>query len=218
MTCLSAGESQAIVVSQGEHTALIDCGKHDSRNAADTVCEYLDWWGYDRIDTLVLTALDEKHAGGVSALADCIPIDEVYLPDAAGKQAEAIKARFASYCRTVSDSDEPVSLGDDSLHLSAIPVDTCLAVRLTPAADTIWIAHSLTPRQLTALTKEQPMHSTALVLSASYFDEDAIPAETELTSKQIILESSWKTAEEWEGIPVTSLKQTGSYTLTYTHP
>lgn len=218
MTCLSVGEAQAIVVSQGEHTALIDCGAYDSWNAADTVCEYLDWWGYDRIDTLVLTAFDEKHAGGVSSLADRIPIDEVYLPDAPGKQAEAIKARFAAYCHTVSDSDEPVTIGDDSLHLSAIPVDTCLAVRLTPAAETIWIAHSLTPRQLAALTKEQPMHSTALVLSASFFDEDDVSVEREITTKQIILESSWKTAEEWEGIPVTSLKQTGSYTLTYTHP
>ena len=80
MTCLSAGESQAIVVSQGDQTALIDCGSDDEWNAADTVCEYLDWWGYDRIDVMVLTALDSSHAGGAVTLADRIPVDMVYLP------------------------------------------------------------------------------------------------------------------------------------------
>lgn len=218
MTCLSAGESQAIVVSQGDQTALIDCGSDDEWNAADTVCEYLDWWGYDRIDVMVLTALDSSHAGGAVTLADRIPVDMVYLPYDQGKRAEQFHERFAQNTCIVDDTEQLSSIGEKMLRLSAVSVDTCLAVRLTPAAETIWIAHSMTPRQLEYLESKQPLHPTTLVLSESYFSDDAGSIAEQIAPEQIILESGWKTAEELGGIPVISIKQTGSYTLTYTHP
>ena len=218
MTCLSVGESQAIVVSQGDQTALIDCGSDDEWNAADAVCEYLDWWGYDRIDVMVLTALDSSHAGGAVTLADRLPVDMVYLPNDQRKSAEQIQERFAQNACIVDDTEQLTAIGDTKLRLSAVSVDTCLAVRLTPAAENIWIIHSMTPRQLEYLESKQTLHPTTLVLSESYFSDDAGTIAEQIAPEQIILESGWKTAEELGGIPVISLKQTGSYTHTYLHP
>lgn len=218
MTCLSVGDSQAIVILQGDHAALIDCGKEDDWNAADAVCEYLDWWGYDQIETLILTALDSGHAGGATSLADRIPVDMVYLPNASGEQTETIRERFAQNSVTIDDTERLTAIGNDSLRLSAVSIDTCLAVRLTPAAETIWIAHSLMPRQLEYLETKQPIHPTTIVLSESYISDDMDWIAERIAPEQIILESGWKTAEELQGIPIVSVKQSGSYTLAYSHP
>ena len=76
----------------------------------------------------------------------------------------------------------------------------------------------MTPRQLEYLESKQTLHPTTLVLSESYFSDDAGTIAEQIAPEQIILESGWKTAEELGGIPVISLKQTGSYTHTYLHP
>lgn len=215
MTCLSEGESQAIVVTYGEQLALIDCGGSGDWKASDDVCEYLDWWGYDHIDLLVLTALDEEHAGSVLDLAEDVPIDEVAIPNSTETRVQEVIERFGDTVQVISQTKEPVSLGAPEFKLSALSIDTCLAVRLTPATDTVWILHSLQPSQLSLLAEEQPMHSTTAVLSSAYLDEEAC---RELESGQIILESGWETAEELAGIPVISVKETGDYTKEYFYP
>ncbi|MDO5548083.1 MAG: ComEC/Rec2 family competence protein [Eubacteriales bacterium] len=218
MTCLSEGENQAIVVTHGEQLALIDCGGSGDWKASDDVCEYLDWWGYDQVDLLIITSLDQAHAESVSDLAERVSIQSVILPDSATKQAEVLCALFGDTCQIVSETKTPTALGVHEFHLSVLPIDNCLAVRLAPAADTIWILHSLHPSQLSLLMAEQPMHSTAMVLSSSYLEEEAASVCEDLETEQIILESAWETTEELAGIPVTTVKQTGDYTKTYLYP
>jgi ComEC/Rec2-related protein len=218
MTCLSEGESQAIVITYNDQLTLIDCGGSGDWRASEDVAEYLDWWGFDHIDRLILTSLDTEHAGSVLDLAEQIPIQEVILPNAEESQTQELIGALGDICHSVSDSEKPIAVGSDDLHLSILPIDTNLAVRLTPAADTIWILHSLQPAQLSLLLAEQPMHSTMLVLSSAYLEEDAESVCRKLNTNQIILESGWETTEELYGIPVISVKQTGDYTKAYLYP
>lgn len=60
VTYLPCGSGQAILLSDTEHAMLIDCGSY--RNAARQVREWLRWNGLKRLDTVVLTAVDQGHA------------------------------------------------------------------------------------------------------------------------------------------------------------
>ena len=66
VTYLPCGSGQAILLSDTEYAMLIDCGSY--RNAARQVREWLRWNGLKRLDTGVLTAVDQGHARNLPEL------------------------------------------------------------------------------------------------------------------------------------------------------
>ena len=72
VTYLPCGSGQAILLSDTEHAMLIDCGSY--RNAARQVREWLRWNGLKRLDTVVLTAVDQGHARNLPELMETVEV------------------------------------------------------------------------------------------------------------------------------------------------
>lgn len=80
MTVLDVGQGQCILIHSEGRTCMIDCGGYTGSYAADQATEYLLSRGIRRLDGLILTHLDDDHAGGVVGLLSRIDTDLLILP------------------------------------------------------------------------------------------------------------------------------------------
>ena len=72
------GDSEFVELPNGE-SMLIDAGPAES---GDTVVNYIQSLGYDRINYLVATHPHSDHIGGMKRVVDSFTIDNVYMPKA----------------------------------------------------------------------------------------------------------------------------------------
>jgi beta-lactamase superfamily II metal-dependent hydrolase len=70
---LDVGQGDAALVWFAGQTGLIDVGSAHARHGAFWV-ETLARWGVDRLDFVMLTHLDEDHAGGLGILRELLPL------------------------------------------------------------------------------------------------------------------------------------------------
>jgi len=79
ITSLYAGNGTAVHVAfPGNIHWLIDCGRQ--RDGERAICDYLWSKGIRRIDKIIITADDKRHAGGVQGVADNFPVQNVIYP------------------------------------------------------------------------------------------------------------------------------------------
>ena len=81
VTVLDVGQGQCIVLEQKGRVFLVDCGGDTDAGTADLAAGYLLSRGITRLDGLILTHLDDDHAGGAGNLMSRIETDLLILPD-----------------------------------------------------------------------------------------------------------------------------------------
>lgn len=75
---IDVGQGDAVLLEQDGCFALIDAGERD---AADALVAYLQRAGVDRLALLVMTHPHTDHIGGMRAVVEQFPVDQVLLPD-----------------------------------------------------------------------------------------------------------------------------------------
>lgn len=208
VTCFSEGYGQCIAVARGDALAIIDCGSSGYHNATEDVAEYMDWYGFQQIDALILTAANASHTRDVEQLSMSVPITRTYLAE--GEENTLTELETLRF--TLLDSDQPRKIGEDSLGISVIPIDGKLAVQIADEQQSMLIVHSLTQLRLLRLLEQNPLSCDILIAADSLTaDADRLSAIlTQIHPQQIILESGW--AHDWdslEGIPVQFLYEQG---------
>ena len=83
-TVLDVGQGMSIVISCGNHTAIIDCGSISGENAGAIAHEYLLSRGRARVDLLILTHFHADHVNGVAFLLSRTTVSALAIPDPEG--------------------------------------------------------------------------------------------------------------------------------------
>ncbi len=90
VTALDVGQGQCILLQSGRRTFVVDCGGTNGDAAGESAARQLLSMGIDRADGLILTHLDEDHAGGAEQLLRRIRADVIAVP--AGESRERREA------------------------------------------------------------------------------------------------------------------------------
>lgn len=77
-TILKVGKADAIVISTGEETLVIDAGEEED---GVELLEYLQKEGIQKVDTMIITHYDKDHVGGADTVIESIPVTRVLIPD-----------------------------------------------------------------------------------------------------------------------------------------
>lgn len=80
VTAVDVGQGQAIVVTSGKYTAVIDCGSTSGKDAGDLLVKFLQSRGRSSVDLLVLTHYHTDHANGVPELLERFPVRSLAVP------------------------------------------------------------------------------------------------------------------------------------------
>jgi len=80
ITLLDVGQGQCVLLQSGGKTYMVDCGGSTDENAADCAAGYLLSRGVCRLDGIILTHLDDDHAGAVDELLTRVDTELLILP------------------------------------------------------------------------------------------------------------------------------------------
>ena len=80
ITLLDVGQGQCILLQSEGKTYMVDCGGSSDTYAADCAAGYLLSRGIRRLDGIILTHLDEDHAGAVEELLTRVDAELLILP------------------------------------------------------------------------------------------------------------------------------------------
>ncbi|NLT12807.1 MAG: DNA internalization-related competence protein ComEC/Rec2 [Clostridiales bacterium] len=80
LTALDVGQGQALVVTSGKCTAVVDCGSSSGKDSADIAVKYLQSRGRTGINLLILTHYHSDHTNGVIELLEQVNVSAIALP------------------------------------------------------------------------------------------------------------------------------------------
>lgn len=230
ITFLPSGYGQTVTVSAGKALALIDCSGSGTRNSAEDVAEWMDWWGFDKIDLLILTAVDKTHARNVPELLKNVPVEKIIIPPNCRQNDfynEVLdSAKIYGVPLNIHENLGEQQIGNPSMGISLIGgIDRKLAVRVKNQTNDVLIMHALTQKMQQDLLSEQKLKADTLVLSQSGLTDVEKLKDTLdiITPKTIIVESSFEFASKLFDIPVLNTFEAGeiqlkSKVLTYKEP
>lgn len=92
LTVLDVGQGQCLLLQNGGHTYMVDCGGDSDVTAADLAAGVLLSQGISRLDGLIVTHTDRDHAGAVENLLSRVAVDVLILPPTAGDLARETEA------------------------------------------------------------------------------------------------------------------------------
>jgi len=84
ITVLDVGQGMSVVLSSGEHTAIVDCGSISGEFAGAIVHEYLQKMGRISLDLLILTHFHADHVNGAEFLLARTNVSALVIPDPEG--------------------------------------------------------------------------------------------------------------------------------------
>jgi competence protein ComEC len=133
LTLIDVGHGDAILVSlPSGQNLMVDTGGHhragaDARLATGRLVPALTRLGVARLDLLIITHADHDHVGAAAALAERVPIAELWLPpcDAGSAAIMAVARRVAAQGGTVRQVHQaaPVEFGGAHLEILWPPPD-----------------------------------------------------------------------------------------------
>lgn len=85
VTLFKIGKADAIVVQNGDKTAIIDAGEEED---GEEVVTFLKDQGISYVDTLIITHFDKDHVGGAGTLIEELEIGQVLIPNYEGSNTE----------------------------------------------------------------------------------------------------------------------------------
>lgn len=220
LSILPSGSGQAIAIAAGEDAIVIDCSGSGHREAAKNVEDWLLWWGYDHISTLVLTSVDKTHARDVPYLLNNMDIGRMIIPDQARKSDIATKVMStatACYIPVQVWGREEGIISDSTNYEIRIngAVERKLLVQIQAGESNILIAHSLTQKMLQEALSVQELHADTVILSENNIsDLDMLDeALQEIGANKVILQSGYSTATKIAGLPARNTMLEGEITL-----
>ncbi len=125
VTILKIGQADAIIITSGAHTVLIDTGEDE--DGAEIVA-FLRKQGITKVDALIVTHFDKDHVGGADTVIDSVAVAVIYDANYASdsKQYEqytaAIEARGVPRFRVAAE--QTLTIGSLSLTLSPTALST----------------------------------------------------------------------------------------------
>lgn len=208
---LPCGTGQVILVSHAQNTlTVIDCSGSGYHNAAEMTQEWMDWNCYNKIDTLILTAVDKGHARHLPELVEAVPISRIIIPEGC-KQTKHNEVLL----NTLSMTEIPVTIQQTEQVLAGeIPiqvfpiVDGKLGVRI--GNDTV-VLHSPTQRQLQTYLADHSLQAKYVVLCQSGMEDSSLlrRALHQMETQQIILESGSAAVDRFDGIKIANTYELG---------
>ena len=118
VTALDVGQGQCILLQRGRRTFVVDCGGTNGDAAGESAARQLLSMGIGRVDGLVLTHLDEDHAGGAKQLLRRIQADRIAVP--AGESLERQQAAgLSEYAVLAVDTDQIWDFSGGTLRIYA---------------------------------------------------------------------------------------------------
>ena len=162
---LKLGKADCCLISDGEHTIVIDCGKSDD---ADKIIRQLRRMEKTRIDLLIISHYDKDHFGGASALTEAFEIAQIIEPDyspepselydeyLASKAAHAIPVKRVKYGETLCFGDIRLEINGagDAEFSSSVDNNNSLTVLLEHAGNRIFFAGDIEKARTELLLSE----------------------------------------------------------------
>ena len=84
LSVLDVGQGMSVVISSGEHTAVVDCGSSSGENAGAVAHEFLQTRGQTSVDLVVLTHFHADHINGIEYLLSSVSVSALAIPDPEG--------------------------------------------------------------------------------------------------------------------------------------
>ncbi|MGM9613324.1 MAG: ComEC/Rec2 family competence protein [Butyricicoccus sp.] len=218
-TVFSCGSGQTIAVAAGqEFFAVIDCSGSGYQNAAEEIEAYMDWYGHEEIDQLILTALDKTHARNVPQLLEDTAVNSLILPPET-RESELSEQIFAlaeqkNIPVTVWRAQGERPVGASPLGISLIGgVERKLGVRIKAGETDLVTLHSLTPKMTGELLQSWAAPCRQLVISEQHMqDGDGLNRMTAaLQPEEILLSSGWSESDMSGDIPIHSTRTEGDF-------
>lgn len=82
---LKVGKADAMVLTCGGQTMVIDCGEEED---GQEVVDYLLGQGIEKVDVLLITHFDKDHVGGADTVVEQVAVDRIILPAYEGTSSE----------------------------------------------------------------------------------------------------------------------------------
>ncbi|MCL2227157.1 MAG: DNA internalization-related competence protein ComEC/Rec2 [Oscillospiraceae bacterium] len=122
ITVLDIGQGLSVMITSGEHTAIVDCGSLSGENAGAIAHEYLVGSGRTKIDIMILTHFHADHVNGVEFLFSRIYVSALAIPERDGSSiAENIIELARSRGTDIIYVTEVVSVSFGELSLTLFP-------------------------------------------------------------------------------------------------
>lgn len=78
---LDVGQGQSVLLRAGNYLTLVDCGGDSQDNAGDVAADYIQSFGRNTLDLLVVSHYHADHANGIPQLLRRIHVSAIALPD-----------------------------------------------------------------------------------------------------------------------------------------
>lgn len=217
LTVLPSGAGQTMVYSTGPGAlTVIDCGGDKGHDSAEAVVEFLDWNGFEAVDTMILTAVDQSHARYAAKLLRTGLVRSLVIPEIPqSRQKElymdlisAAEEADVQYCIGIPYKlPEGITVSDE--------IERKLVVYLTLGDKQVMTVHSLTQKMLAEFLETAPVQTDILLLSEHNIeDADMLRAALEvLQPEDLILECGYIENESLLRRPCHNTKLEGSIIL-----
>lgn len=206
VTILPSGYGQTIVVSGEEgRLALIDCSGSGYRDSTEMVKEWMLLHNGEKIEVLVLTAVDTSHAKAVPDLLGEVPVGHIVMPEESKDKELAAEIEKAAEERNVSvtycgeTSRTELNYPDFSMEIYG-DIERKTVVRVSD----LLIVQSLTQNMLADFLEKRPTQAEQITLAASNMtDYEKLNGALQILQPScILLESGYSFSDSIEGIPV----------------
>ncbi len=198
---LPCGTGQAILVVSDKHdVTLIDCSASGYRNAAELVQNSMDWYGYDEIDTLILTSVDKTHARNVPELLAAVPVHQIIIPNE-NRKSETLDAISAAATEKNIPVTQWTAGADETTVGTGISILGGIArklmVRLQKSDGNYLVLHSVTQKMLQTYLETHAISADTVVLAESNIADAALlhAALDQIKPHELVLESGYGAQE-----------------------
>ncbi len=217
LTILPCGAGQTLIYAAGDgNLTVIDCGGDKGHDSAQAVVEYLNWNGRERIDTLILTAVDQEHARYAPALLETGQVASLVFPEIPENWQKEL---YAELLDAAEKNGVPYTIGLGTELPTGISlwddVGRKLVAEIKLGDQTILTIHSLTQKMLSEFLETVSVKADILLLSEnSIEDADLLRAAFEaIEPQELVLECGYIDNEKLLRRPCHNTKLEGEIVL-----